>query len=737
MPKEEIMTGPGVIKLVSKYMDPKHVAFVQKACDYAEKAHEGQVRKSGEPYFIHPIQVAGILAELRMDPHTVATGFLHDVVEDTDVTLEDLANEFGADVAMLVDGVTKLGKIKYKSHEEQLAENHRKMLLAMAQDLRVIMVKLADRLHNMRTLKHLREDKQRRIAQETIEIYAPLAHRLGISRIKWELEDTALRYINPNQYYRIVNLMQSKRDEREAYVEEAVEDIRLATEDLDIYAEIYGRPKHIYSIYRKMKDQKKQFNEIYDLLAIRVIVDSIKDCYAVLGAIHTKWTPMPGRFKDYIAMPKANMYQSIHTTVIGPKGNPVEVQIRTHEMHQIAEFGVAAHWAYKEGKTEKVDEDNDTKQLSWFREILELQDESYDASEFMESVKGDIFSDKVYVFTPTGEVTELPKGSGPLDFAYSVHTEIGNKTTGAKVNGKMVQLDYTLKNGDIIEVLTSPNSFGPSRDWLKMVATSKARNKIKRFFKVQDREVNIIKGHDAISKYLIEHGFTPKEFLSKAKMAEALDRFNFQTEDDLYAAVGYGEISAQVVFNRLTEKERKEQEIERQKQEAEELMTQPIKKESDKMKVRHEGGIVIQGVENLLVRISRCCNPVPGDEIVGYITKGRGVSIHRADCPNVQHQEELAQRLIEVEWEDTDNSHKEYDADLEIYCYNRSGLLNDVLQVISSMTKNLVSVEAKPTKNKMAMIHVTVKIQNLAHLKTIVDKIKNIPDVYNVRRTNG
>ncbi|MGX7264333.1 RelA/SpoT family protein [Enterococcus crotali] len=737
MPKEEIMTGPGVIKLVSKYMAPQHVAFVQKACDYAEKAHDGQVRQSGEPYFIHPIQVAGILAELRMDPHTVATGFLHDVVEDTDVTLEDLANEFGADVAMLVDGVTKLGKIKYKSHEEQLAENHRKMLLAMAQDLRVIMVKLADRLHNMRTLKHLREDKQRRIAQETIEIYAPLAHRLGISRIKWELEDTALRYINPNQYYRIVNLMQSKRDEREAYVEEAVEDIRLATEDLDIYAEIYGRPKHIYSIYRKMKDHKKQFNEIYDLLAIRVIVDSIKDCYAVLGAIHTKWTPMPGRFKDYIAMPKANMYQSIHTTVIGPKGNPVEVQIRTHEMHQIAEFGVAAHWAYKEGKTEKVDEDNDTKQLSWFREILELQDESYDASEFMESVKGDIFSDKVYVFTPTGEVTELPKGSGPLDFAYSVHTEIGNKTTGAKVNGKMVQLDYTLKNGDIIEVLTSPNSFGPSRDWLKMVATSKARNKIKRFFKVQDREVNIIKGHDAISKYLIEHGFAPKEFLGKAKMAEALDRFNFQTEDDLYAAVGYGEISAQVVFNRLTEKERKEQEIERQKQEAEELMTQPVKKESDKMKVRHEGGIVIQGVENLLVRISRCCNPVPGDEIVGYITKGRGVSIHRADCPNVQHQEELAQRLIEVEWEDTDNSNKEYDADLEIYGYNRSGLLNDVLQVISSMTKNLVSVEAKPTKNKMAMIHVTVKIQNLAHLKTIVDKIKNIPDVYNVRRTNG
>lgn len=737
MPKEEVLTVSEVLDMVAKYMTPQHVAFVKKACDYAQIAHAGQKRTSGEPYFIHPIQVAGILADLKMDPHTVATGFLHDVVEDTEVSLSDLEQEFGTDVAMLVDGVTKLGKIKYKSHEEQLAENHRKMLLAMAQDLRVIMVKLADRLHNMRTLKHLREDKQRRIAQETLEIYAPLAHRLGISRIKWELEDTALRYINPNQYYRIVHLMKSKREEREAYIDTAVTDIRLATEDLSIEAEIYGRPKHIYSIYRKMKDQKKQFSEIYDLLAIRVIVDSIKDCYAVLGAIHTKWTPMPGRFKDYIAMPKANMYQSIHTTVIGPKGNPVEVQIRTHEMHQIAEFGVAAHWAYKEGKIEKVEESEDTKQLSWFREILELQDESYNASEFMESVKGDIFRDKVYVFTPTGDVTELPKGSGPLDFAYSIHTEIGNKTTGAKVNGKIVQLDYRLKNGDIIEVLTSPNSFGPSRDWLKMVATSKAKNKIKRFFKIQDREVNIIKGHDALTKFLVENGFPQKEFLTKNKLSEALERFNFQTEDDLYAAIGYGEISAQVVSNRLTEKERKEQELVKQKQQAEELMSQPIKKEVEKIKIHHEGGIVIQGVENLLVRISRCCNPVPGDQIVGYITKGRGISIHRSDCSNVQHQEELAQRLIEVEWEDTNNVKKEYDADLEVYGYNRSGLLNDVLQVISSMTKNLVSVEAKPIKNKMAMIHVTVKIQNLAHLKTIVDKIKNIPDVYSVNRTNG
>lgn len=737
MPKEEIMTGPGVIKLVSAYMSEEHTAFVKKACDFAAKAHAGQERKSGEAYIVHPIQVAGLLAELHMDPHTVATGFLHDVVEDTPVTLEELKEAFGSDVAMLVDGVTKLGKIKYKSHEEQLAENHRKMLLAMAQDLRVIMVKLADRLHNMRTLKYLREDKQRRIAQETLEIYAPLADRLGISTIKWELEDTALRYLNPKQYYRIVNLMRSKREEREAYVSSTVEEIRIATEELDIYAEIYGRPKHIYSIYRKMKDQKKQFNEIYDLLAIRVIVDSIKNCYAVLGAIHTKWTPMPGRFKDYIAMPKANMYQSLHTTVIGPRGNPVEIQIRTHEMHEVAEFGVAAHWAYKEGKTEKISQDDLSKQLSWFHEIIELQDESYDAADFMEGVKGDIFSDKVYVFTPKGDVAELPKGSGPLDFAYSIHTDIGNKTIGAKVNGKMVQLDYKLKNGDIIEILTSPSSSGPSRDWLKMVATSKAKNKIKRFFKIQDREENIVKGRDAVSRCFHELGFTPKDFLTKAKLAEAFDRFNVQTEDDLYAGVGYGEISALTLTNRLTEKERREREKERQLQETEEIMNQPAKKEPEKMKVRHEGGIVIQGIDNLLIRISRCCNPVPGDKIVGYITKGRGVSIHRADCPNISDKEDIEERLIEVEWEDTSGTTKDYNADLEIFGYNRNGLLNDVLQTINSITKKLVSVEAKPAKNKTAAIHLTIGIQNLSHLQSIIDKVKSVPDVYSVRRTNG
>ncbi|HCM89492.1 MULTISPECIES: bifunctional (p)ppGpp synthetase/guanosine-3',5'-bis(diphosphate) 3'-pyrophosphohydrolase [Vagococcus] len=738
MPKDKVLTDQDVMKIVASYMSQEHVDFVQKACNYATDAHSSQFRQSGEPYINHPIQVAGILAELKMDPHTVATGFLHDVVEDTEVTLRDLEEAFGPDVAMLVDGVTKLGKIKYKSHEEQLAENHRKMLLAMSQDLRVIMVKLADRVHNMRTLNHLREDKQRRIAKETLEIYAPLAHRLGISLIKWELEDRSLRYLNPRQYYRIVHLMNSKRGEREMYVNQTVEEIEEATKEMSMEAEIYGRPKHIYSIYRKMKDKKKEFAEIYDLLAIRVLVDSIKDCYAVLGAIHTKWKPLPGRFKDYIAVPKSNMYQSLHTTVIGPKGNPIEIQIRTHEMHQIAEFGVAAHWAYKEGKTEKQ-EDNNANQISLLREIIELQDEGYNASDFMENVKGEIFSDKVYVFTPKGDVTELPKGSGPLDFAYNIHTEVGNKTTGVKVNGKMVPLDYKLKNGDIIEILTSANSFGPSRDWVNLVATSRAKNKIKRFFKDKDRDENVHKGRTSLEKQLLENDFAPKDFLTKEKMADAIERFNYQTVDDLYASIGFGEVTTQVVYNRLTEKERKERGVKKQQEEAEELMTQPVqKKDTTKMKIRHEGGVVIQGADNLLVRISRCCNPVPGDDIVGYITKGRGISIHRKDCANMNSSPDVQNRQIDVDWEDTDaNSKQEYNADLEIYGYNRSGLLNDVLLVVNAHTKRLIGVEAKPTKNKMAVIHLTVSIQNLNHLEQIVEKIKAVPEVYSVRRTNG
>ncbi|MGB7460710.1 MAG: bifunctional (p)ppGpp synthetase/guanosine-3',5'-bis(diphosphate) 3'-pyrophosphohydrolase [Carnobacterium jeotgali] len=714
-------------------MNSSHVAFVKKACDFATNAHKDQFRKSGEPYIIHPIQVAGILAELKMDPVTVATGFLHDVVEDTEYTFEDISREFSPEVAMLVDGVTKLGKIKFKSHEEQQAENHRKMLLAMAKDLRVIMVKLADRLHNLRTLKFHRPEKQRRIANETLEIYAPLAHRLGINLIKWELEDTSLRYLNPQQYYRIVHLMNSKREEREAYISDSISKIQESVEELNITADITGRPKHIYSIYRKMRDQKKQFDQIYDLLAIRVIVDSIKDCYAVLGAIHTRWKPMPGRFKDYIAMPKSNMYQSIHTTVIGQYGKPIEVQIRTKEMHAVAEYGVAAHWAYKEGITKKVEDDSEGNRISWFRDIIELQDDSKDASDFMASVKEDIFKDKVYVFTPKGDVSELPSGAGPLDFAFNVHTEIGNKTIGAKVNGKIVPLNYKLKTGDIIEILTSPNSYGPSRDWINLVSTSKAKNKIKRFFKLQDREVNVLKGRDMLEKQLNDMQFQPKNFLTKNNIKMLLERFNFTTEDDLYAAIGYGELTALVVANRLTEKERRDRDNEKKIQEVTSIELK-TKKEPEKIKIKHEGGIVIQGIDNLLIRISRCCNPVPGDEIVGYITKGRGVSIHRKNCPNVIAAKDAENRLIEVEWEDTTSKSQDYNAELQIIGYNRSGLLNEVLQIVNSMTKNLNNVNGKVDNNKMATITLTVGIQNIHQLDKIVEKIKSIPEVYSVRR---
>ncbi|MGB7366586.1 MAG: bifunctional (p)ppGpp synthetase/guanosine-3',5'-bis(diphosphate) 3'-pyrophosphohydrolase [Carnobacterium jeotgali] len=714
-------------------MNSSHVAFVKKACDFATNAHKDQFRKSGEPYIIHPIQVAGILAELKMDPVTVATGFLHDVVEDTEYTFEDISREFSPEVAMLVDGVTKLGKIKFKSHEEQQAENHRKMLLAMAKDLRVIMVKLADRLHNLRTLKFHRPEKQRRIANETLEIYAPLAHRLGINLIKWELEDTSLRYLNPQQYYRIVHLMNSKREEREAYISDSISKIQESVEELNITADITGRPKHIYSIYRKMRDQKKQFDQIYDLLAIRVIVDSIKDCYAVLGAIHTRWKPMPGRFKDYIAMPKSNMYQSIHTTVIGQYGKPIEVQIRTKEMHAVAEYGVAAHWAYKEGITKKVEDDSEGNRISWFRDIIELQDDSKDASDFMASVKEDIFKDKVYVFTPKGDVSELPSGAGPLDFAFNIHTEIGNKTIGAKVNGKIVPLNYKLKTGDIIEILTSPNSYGPSRDWINLVSTSKAKNKIKRFFKLQDREVNVLKGRDMLEKQLNDMQFQPKNFLTKNNIKMLLERFNFTTEDDLYAAIGYGELTALVVANRLTEKERRDRDNEKKIQEVTSIELK-TKKEPEKIKIKHEGGIVIQGIDNLLIRISRCCNPVPGDEIVGYITKGRGVSIHRKNCPNVIAAKDAENRLIEVEWEDTTSKSQDYNAELQIIGYNRSGLLNEVLQIVNSMTKNLNNVNGKVDNNKMATITLTVGIQNIHQLDKIVEKIKSIPEVYSVRR---
>ena len=727
MANDQVLTAEQVIERTSGYLNDEEVKFIERAYEFAKHAHRLQFRKSGEPYIIHPIQVAGILANLEMDPYTVAAGFLHDVVEDTEATLQDLKEAFNDEVAMLVDGVTKLGKIKYKSHEEQQAENHRKMFVAMAQDIRVIMIKLADRLHNMRTLKHLPAEKQRRIANETLEIFAPLANRLGISAIKWELEDTALRYLNPQQYYRIVNLMKRKRAEREEYLDGVTEELKIQLKDVGIQADLSGRPKHIFSIYRKMVHQNKQFNEIYDLLAVRIIVNSIKDCYAVLGIIHTCWKPMPGRFKDYIAMPKPNMYQSLHTTVIGPKGDPLEVQIRTKEMHRIAEYGVAAHWAYKEGKP--VNEGSFEEKLSWFREILEFEEDIVNAEEFMESLKVDLFSDMVFVFTPKGDVIELPAGSVPIDFAYRIHSEIGNKTIGAKVNGKMVTLDYKLKTGDILEILTSKHSYGPSQDWLKLAQTSQAKNKIRAFFKKQMREENVEKGREQVEKEIRGMEFDLKEILTSDNVKRVVEKFNFANEDDMYAAVGYGGVTALQVANRLTEKWRKKRDKEQVANitnAVAELKTMPTKK-------KRESGVRVEGIDNLLIRLSRCCNPVPGDDIVGFITKGRGVSVHRKDCPNIMN-EDAKERLIPVEWETGLNDRKEYNVEIEISGFDRRGLLNEVLQAVNESKTDISAVSGKTDRNKMVTITMTISILNVSHLQKIVDRIKQIPDVYAVRR---
>lgn len=729
MARNQELTAQEVIDICASYMNEKNTNYVKKALDFATMAHEGQVRLSGEEYINHPIQVAGILAQLQMDPDTVATGFLHDVVEDTEYTLKDITNEFSETVALLVDGVTKLGKFKFQSKEEALAENHRKMLLAMAKDIRIVMVKLADRLHNMRTLKYQKESKQIEKSQEAIEIYAPLADRIGMNLIKWELEDIALRYINPSEYYRIVRLMDSKRDEREKYIQEAIVDINDAVEELEITAEVYGRPKHIYSIYRKMVDQNKDFDNIYDLLAIRVLVSTIKDCYAVLGAIHTKWKPMPGRFKDYIAMPKANMYQSIHTTVIGPYGKPVEIQIRTFQMHEVAEYGVAAHWAYKEGKTEKVNtQDNIQKQLNWFRDLVELQDEAQDASEFMNFVKEDIFKDQVYIFTPKGDVYELPNGSGPIDFAYHIHSEIGNKTIGAKINGNIAPLNYKLKNGDIVEILTNPSSNGPSRDWLSFTQTSKARNRIKRFFKLKDRDQNSERGQQLIEKELKESNNSIKLITKKQNEKNLLERFNFNSLTDLYAAVGLGELSVSAVLNFLGILPERE---------PEKIPTQNESHQAQRSRTVHESGVVVEGVDNLMIRLSRCCSPVPGDEIVGYITRGRGISVHRADCVNLQNEPDLKQRTIHVEWDIADELSTEYETELSITGFDRTGLINDVLHVVNHTVKNLRNVNGKVDANSTAVVVIKVAISNVNQLENLMTKLKNIPDVYEVSRVKS
>lgn len=729
MEKGKIYTIEEVLANARKYItDPKDIALIDKAYNFAQTLHVGQLRQSGEAYIIHPVQVAGILVELEMDPATIAAGFLHDVVEDTNTTLEQIKDEFNENVMNLVDGVTKLGKIKFSSLEETQAENHRKMFVAMATDFRIIIIKFADRLHNIRTLKYLSEEKQRRIANETIEIFAPLANRLGISNIQWELEDISLKYLNPTYYQKIVELINQKRTEREGFLSEVMTEIRKNLADVSIEAEVYGRPKHIYSIYKKMYKKNKPFDEIYDLFAVRIIVKDIKDCYAVLGSVHSIWRPIPGRFKDFIAMPKSNMYQSIHTTVIGPKAVPFEIQIRTEEMHRVAQFGLAAHWAYKQGK-DVANSKNAEKKLDFFREFIEVTDQDSGAVEFMKSLKQDLLEDMVYVYTPRGDLFELPKGSVPLDFAYRVHSDVGNKCVGAKVNGRIVTIDTILATGDIIEILTNKNSAGPSRDWLKIAYSVHTKNKIKQFFKKQNREENVKGGRDAIEKEIRDLEVGVKEAFAPENLKRVLEKYNFLNEDDLYAAVGYGGMNPSQIAMRLTEKIRRNRESE--------TLEQKLKESANEPKVlpnyrRDISGVIVPGIDNLLIRLSRCCNPIPGDQILGFITKGRGVSVHRFDCKNVMSNEEQA-RLINVEW-DPNLESKEYIVEIEIQGFDRSNLLSDILAAVSETRTGIDSVFGHGDKERGAVITMALRVPNKQHLEKVYSRIRQVPEVYDIKR---
>ncbi|AWI06816.1 RelA/SpoT family protein [Clostridium drakei] len=705
--------------------------MVEKAYNLADEAHKKQKRESGEPYIMHPVEVACILAEMGMDTSTITAGLLHDVIEDTEYTYEDICNEFSVEVANLVDGVTKLGKIQYKTKEEQQADNVRKMLLAMAKDIRVILIKLADRMHNMRTLKYMPVEKQKEKAKETFDIYAPLAHRLGMSKIKWELEDLAFRYINPNEYYFIVRKISEKREEREEYIGEVIQQLENNLDRAGISSEIDGRPKHFYSIYRKMVNKNKTIDQIFDLTAVRILVETVKDCYAALGIVHTIYKPIPGRFKDYIAMPKPNMYQSLHSTVIGPQGKPFEIQIRTFAMHKTAEYGIAAHWKYKEGVETADDID---KKLTWLREILEWQRETSDAEEFMEGFKIDLFSDEVFVFTPKGTVINLPYEATPIDFAYKIHTDIGNRCIGAKVSGKMVPLDYHLKTGEIVEVLASTTPKGPSIDWLSIVKSNQAKSKIRAWFKKAKREENIVKGKDLLEKETKKQGYNFGEFAKGEILETTLKRYNMNSIDDLYAAVGVGAIIQSNVVLKL-----KELYLKNNKHEVDDwkAVEEQLNKNSKQNKPKKDQpGIIVKGESNLLVRFAKCCNPVPGDEIVGYITKGRGVSIHRKDCKNVDFLlKNEDNKLVEVSWGRPKGA--EYIAEIEISAEDREGILAEAMEIISNSNTYLYAVNAKPPKNGIATINIKLKISSIDDLKLVMKKIKRIRNVIDVYRTKN
>lgn len=716
-----------LVKQKKRWADTK---IIIKAYNYAKEKHGTQCRKSGEPYIIHPVQVAYILADIGLDESTICAALLHDVVEDTEVTHEDLVRDFSEEIANMVAGVTKLGELRYQaSTEERQVENYRKMFLAMGKDIRVIIIKLADRLHNLRTLKYLRRDRQIANAKETMELYAPLANRLGIYSLKWELEDLAFKYLYPEEYRELVAGIDKKREERLKFIEKIMGDIRDSLKKQKIEAEVTGRAKHLYSIYRKMKRDNKTLDQIYDLFALRILVNSVKDCYTALGVVHEMYSPMPGRFKDYIAVPKPNMYQSIHTTLLGEKGTPFEVQIRTWEMHRIAEYGIAAHWAYKEanyGKKGKqvVEVTND--KLSWLRETLEWQQDMKDPQEFLNTLKTELFEDEVYVFTPKGKILVLPREATPIDFAYSIHEEIGNHMVGCKINSKMMPIITKLKSGDIIEIMTSDSQKGPSRDWLKFIKTTKAKSKIQSWFKKEQRTENIEKGKELIEKEIKRIGISHDELFKQDYINAALDRYKFKNVEEMYASVGFGAISQVKIISRMLEEYRKAHNEENIEQKIEELT-------SKRKHIKPSNtGVVVKGIDNCLVKLSKCCNPVPGDNIIGYITKGRGVSVHRTDCVNVKDLLKEEDRIIDVYWYTEETA--AYNVDITVFANDRAGLLAEVIQVLGNVKTKLIALNSKTTKEHIATIEITIEVENIEELNKVLKELRKIDSVYEVAR---
>ena len=730
-----------LIEKIKTYHPSKDFSMLQKAYDLAREAHKEQKRKSGEPYIIHPLKVAYILAELELDMESIVAGILHDTIEDTPYTYEDIANIFSEEVAILVDGVTKLGKLSYSTKEEIQAENYRKMFLAMAKDIRVILIKLADRLHNMRTLNYMTAEKQREKAQETLDIYAPLAHRLGISKIRTEMEDLCFKYLNPEAYFDLAAKIEKKRIERETFVADIVKEVREKMEEAGIKGKIEGRSKHFFSIYKKMVNQNKTLDQIYDLFAVRAIVDSVRDCYAVLGIVHTMYKPMPGRFKDYIAMPKPNMYQSLHNTLIGPSGEPFEIQIRTWEMHRTSEYGIAAHWKYKEGKSGEKSSNKEEAKLAWLRQILEWQKDMSDNKEYLDTIKLDlnIFTDQVYAFSPQGDVIQLPKGSTPIDFAYMIHSAVGNKMVGARVNNRMVTIDYKIQNGDIVEIMTSQNSKGPSRDWLSLVKSSQARTKIKQWFKKEEKEENIIRGREMILSDMKKKGLQPSDLLRPEWLELVINKYDFKDWNAVLAAIRYGGLKEGQVVNRLKDEYLKEK---RKQQSAEDLLHDFEKTVIQKpTKRKSKSGIVVEGVGDVAVRFSKCCSPVPGDEIVGFVTRGRGVTIHRTDCINILNlSNEERGRLIDAEW-DTQYTHGEVDAsylaEIRVTANDRNGLLLEISRHLADEDISVKGFNIRTTKDMLAIFNISMEIRTKEQLERVTKRLKSIKGILDIERVSG